>query len=109
MVKVAVMGYGTVGSGVVEVLCRNAELIENRAGTAVEVKYILDIRSFPGDPYEDKVIHDFEIILQDPEIRVICETMGGIEPALTFSRRALAAGKASAPPTRSWWPVTARS
>lgn len=93
MVKVAVMGYGTVGSGVVEVLHSNAALIENRAGTAVEVKYILDIREFPGDPYEDKVIHDFEIILRDPEIKVVCETMGGIEPALTFSRRALMAGK----------------
>lgn len=93
MVKVAVMGYGTVGSGVVEVLCGNAGLIEKRAGTAVEVKYILDLRDFPGDPHEDKVIHDVEVILQDPEVKIVCETMGGIEPALTFSRRALMAGK----------------
>ena len=93
MVKIAVLGYGTVGSGVVEVIERNRELIEKRAGKRLEVKYILDIRDFPGDPYEDRVVHDVDRILEDPEVEVICETMGGVEPAYTFSRRALEAGK----------------
>ncbi|MGN0307283.1 MAG: homoserine dehydrogenase [Lachnospiraceae bacterium] len=93
MVKVAVLGYGTVGSGVVEVLEQNKEKINLRALEEVELKYILDLRDFPGDPYENKVVHDAQLILNDPEIQVICETMGGIEPAYTFSKQALLNGK----------------
>lgn len=93
MVKVAVLGYGTVGSGVVEVIETNRSLIEKRAGECLEVKYILDLRDFPGDPYENKVVHDVNIILDDPEVKIVCETMGGNEPAYTFSKRALMAGK----------------
>ncbi len=93
MIKAAVLGYGTVGSGVVEVLETNRELISKRVGDEIEVKYILDLRDFPGDPYEDRVVHDFNTILEDPEVSVICETMGGNEPAYTFSRKALQAGK----------------
>lgn len=93
MVQVAVLGYGTVGSGVVEVIETNKADIDKKAGTHLNVKYILDLREFPGDPYEKKVVHDFNIILNDPEISVICETMGGNEPAYTFSKKALLAGK----------------
>lgn len=93
MVQVAVLGYGTVGSGVVEVLEKNKEKITPRAGEELEVKYILDLREFPGDPYEDKVVHDVNVILEDPEVKVVCETMGGVEPAFTFSKKALQAGK----------------
>ncbi len=93
MVNVAVLGYGTVGSGVVEVIETNKEAINKRAGAELNIKYILDLRDFPGDPYEDKVVHDYEVILNDPEVDVICETMGGIKPAYDFSRRALLAGK----------------
>ena len=93
MVKAAILGYGTVGSGVAEVLSCNQELIAKRAGNPIEVKYILDLRDFPGDPNETKVVHDIEVILQDPEISIVCETMGGNEPAYTFSKRALDAGK----------------
>lgn len=93
MAKIAVLGYGTVGSGVVEVLERNRSLIEKRAGKSLEVKYILDLRDFPGDPYEDRVIHDVNVILEDPEVEIVCETMGGNEPAYTFSKKALMAGK----------------
>lgn len=93
MIKTAVLGYGTVGSGVVEVMECNRELIEKRAGEALEVKYILDLRDFPGDPYEDRIVHDVDVILNDPEVKIICETMGGTEPAFTFSKRALMAGK----------------
>lgn len=93
MAKVAVLGYGTVGSGVVEVLDTNANEVAESAGEKVELKYILDLRDFPGDKHEAQVVHDINIILDDPEIDVICETMGGIEPALTFEKNALMKGK----------------
>jgi len=93
MAKVAVLGYGTVGSGVVEVLDTNAAEVAKSAGEAVEVKYILDLRDFPGDKHEKQVVHDFDIILSDPEVDVICETMGGLEPAFTFEKKALESGK----------------
>ena len=93
MVKIAVFGYGTVGSGVVEVLEKNKDMVTKKAGTEIEVKYVLDLRDFPGDPIQKKVVHDVNIILEDPEISIICETMGGNEPAYTFSKKALLAGK----------------
>ena len=92
MVQVAVLGYGTVGSGVVEVLENNKEKITSRAGEELNVKYILDLRDFPGDPYEAKVVHDVNLILDDAQVSVICETMGGIEPAYTFTKKALMLG-----------------
>ncbi len=91
--KIAVMGYGTIGSGVVEVLKINHEKIARRAGENVEVKYILDLREFPGDPMEDKISHDYQMIVDDPEIGIVVETMGGVEPAYTFVRAMLEAGK----------------
>ena len=91
--KIAVMGYGTIGSGVVEVLRINKEKIAKRAGEPVEVKYILDLRDFPGDPMEDKVVKDYQVILKDPEVGVVVETMGGVEPAFTFVKAMLEAGK----------------
>ncbi len=93
MIHVAVLGYGTVGSGVVEVIETNKDSISKKAGDEINVKYILDLREFPGDPYESKVVHDFDVILNDPEISIICETMGGNEPAFTFSMKALLKGK----------------
>ena len=91
--KVAVMGYGTIGSGVVEVLEVNKGLIANRAGKPVEVKYILDLRDFPGDPYEDKIVHDYKQIVEDKEVEIVVEAMGGVEPAYTFVKEMLLAGK----------------
>ena len=96
MVNIAVMGYGTVGSGVVEVLERNKKIITQRAADEINVKYVLDLRDFPGDPVQEKIIHDFEIIINDPEIRIVVEVMGGIEPAYTFVKRCLEAGKSVA-------------
>lgn len=93
MIHVAVLGYGTVGSGVVEVIETNKAAIDKRAGADLNIKYILDLRDFPGDPYENKVVHDYNVILNDPEVAVICETMGGINPAYDFSKKALLAGK----------------
>lgn len=93
MIQVAVMGYGTVGSGVVEVIEKNKEEINKKSGEPINIKYILDLRDFPGDAYEGKIVHDVEMILNDPEIKIICETMGGLKPAYDFTRRALLAGK----------------
>lgn len=93
MIHVAVLGYGTVGSGVVEVIETNKAAIDKRAGADLNIKYILDLRDFPGDPHENKVVHDYNVILNDPEVTVICETMGGINPAYDFSKKALLAGK----------------
>ncbi len=93
MIQVAVLGYGTVGSGVVEVIEENKKEINKKSGEELNVKYILDLREFPGDPYENKVVHDVEMILRDPEIKIICETMGGIHPAYDFTKRALLSGK----------------
>lgn len=93
MIKVAILGYGTVGSGVVEVLTTNAGIIAKRAGQEVGVKYVLDLRDFPGDPIQSKVVHDFQIIQDDPEVDIVVETMGGTKPAYEFVKKALLAGK----------------
>lgn len=91
--NIAVLGYGTVGSGVVEVLTTNRETITKRAGEAIDVKYVLDLRDFPEDPIQEKIVHDYQVILDDPEIKIVVEVMGGVEPAYTFVKKALQAGK----------------
>ncbi len=93
MINVAVLGYGTVGSGVVEVLDRNKELISKRAGEQIEVKYILDLRDFPGDPFEDKLVHDVNVIMEDDTVSIVCEVMGGVGAAYQFTKMALEKGK----------------
>lgn len=93
MIQVAVMGYGTVGSGVVEVIEKNKTEIDKKSNAVLNIKYILDLRDFPGDPYEAKIVHDVEQILGDPEVQIICETMGGLKPAYDFTKRALLSGK----------------
>ena len=93
MINVAVLGYGTVGSGVVEVIEKNKAMVNKKSAQELEVKYILDLRDFPGDPYEDKVIHDFNTILADDSVTIICETMGGVGAAYQFTRAALELGK----------------
>jgi len=93
MIQVAVFGYGTVGSGVVQVIDDNNELIAKRVGDKLNVKYILDLRDFPGDKNEAKVVHDVNVILDDPEVAIICETMGGVKPAYAFTKSALEKGK----------------
>ena len=93
MINVAVWGYGTVGSGVVEVIEKNKDMVNKKSAQELEVKYILDLRDFPGDPYENKVIHDFNTILQDDSVTIICETMGGVGAAYQFTKQALELGK----------------
>ena len=91
--KVAILGYGTVGSGVFEIMRSNQDGISRRAGEEVEVKYVLDLRDFPGDPVEDVLVHDFKQIVDDPEVGVVVEVMGGVEKAYSFVKEALLTGK----------------
>ena len=93
MTKVAILGFGTVGSGVAEVLTGNGEEIARRIGSQVALKYILDVRDFPGSPFEDRFVKDFAVIENDPEVDVVVETIGGATIALEFTQRALKAGK----------------
>ncbi len=93
MINIAVLGYGTIGSGVVEVLNTNGESIKKRAGDQINIKYVLDLREFPGDPIMEKLVHDVNIILEDPDINIVVEVMGGVEPAYTFVKKALLRGK----------------
>ena len=93
MVQVAIMGYGTIGSGVAEILAQNAEQITNGCGQDVALKYVLDLRDFPGSPVEGKIVHDFSVIEKDPEVSVVVETMGGLNPAYPFVKASLLAGK----------------
>ena len=91
--KIAILGFGTVGSGVFDVINMNSEIIAKRAGKPIEVKYVLDLRDFPGNPVEKVLVHDVNIILDDPEVKIIAEVMGGMEPAFEFTKKALSRGK----------------
>ena len=93
MTKVAILGFGTVGSGVAEVLSKNSQGIARRSGGEIQVKYILDVRDFPDSPFKDCFVKDFSIIENDPEVDVVVETIGGAKVALEFTTRALKAGK----------------
>lgn len=96
MVNIAVLGYGTVGSGVVEVIKTNGARINQRVGDEIKIKYVLDLRDFPGDPVQEILVHDFDTILNDPDVQIVVEVMGGIEPAYTFVKKSLLAGKSVA-------------
>ena len=93
MINVAILGFGTVGSGVADVLTMNAASIEKKVGQAVNLKYILDVRDFPDSPYQSCFVKDFAVIESDPEVDVVVETIGGARIALEFTQRALQAGK----------------
>ena len=92
-IAAAVMGYGTIGSGVVEVLEEHRDIIAKKTGKEIEVKYILDLREFPGTPVENKIVHDIAAITGDPEVKIVVEAMGGVHPAYEFTRACLMAGK----------------
>ena len=93
MIKVAIMGYGTIGSGVYEVLETNKEVLAASVGQELSVKYILDLRDFPGTSVEKLIVHDFSVISQDEEVKIVVETMGGLDPAYPFVKACLEAGK----------------
>ena len=93
MLNIALMGYGVIGSGVAKVIEENKKLIASRLGEEVYLKYILEIRDMSNTPYADRVVTDLNVILNDPEVKVVVEVMGGIHPASDFTRTALEAGK----------------
>lgn len=93
MVNIAILGYGTVGSGVVEVIRTNYDSIQKKAGQTINIKYVLDLRDFPNDPIQEKIVHDYDIILNDEQIDIIVEVMGGLNPAYSFVKSALERGK----------------
>ncbi len=93
MINIAIMGYGVVGSGVAEVFTLNRNIIKQRVGKNINIKYILDLRKFPGDKHEDKLIHDFNIILNDPDIEIVAELIGGVRYAYEYTIKALKAKK----------------
>jgi homoserine dehydrogenase len=93
MMQIALLGFGIVGSGTAEVLKENQKLISERINEEINVKYILDLREFPDHPLGDRVVHDMQIILNDPEVVLVAEMMGGSHPAYEFTRAALQAGK----------------
>ena len=93
MIKVALLGFGVVGSGCAEVLTQNKDLIRTKVGDDVEIKYVLDLRDFPDSPFADRIVHDFNVIVNDPEIAIVAEMMGGSHPAYEFSKACLEAGK----------------
>ena len=93
MIHIALLGLGVVGKGTLDLLEQNRDLLASRLGDTIEVKYILDLRDFPGTPYAGKVVHDFDIILRDPEVTLVAEMMGGAHPAYDYTKAALAAGK----------------
>ncbi|MBQ2753175.1 MAG: homoserine dehydrogenase [Firmicutes bacterium] len=93
MINIAILGYGTVGSGVYEVIKNNQEIVDRKSGKHINIKYVLDLRKFPGDPVEDILTDDFEKILNDEDVRIVAEVMGGVEPAYTFAKKALLKGK----------------
>jgi len=93
MIKVAIMGYGTVGSGVYEVIKTNQKSIDKKVGQELQIKYVLDLREFPGDPVMEVLTHDFEDIIGDEEVKIVAEVMGGLHPAYEFTKRCLEAGK----------------
>ena len=93
MIHVALLGFGVVGSGTAEVLTQNKAIIEKKVGQEVSIKYILDLRDFPDSPFADRIIHDFNTIVNDPEVSVVAEMMGGSHPAYDFTLSCLKAGK----------------
>ena len=93
MINIAILGFGVVGGGIAEVIRENGCIIKDRIGEEINVKYILDLRDFPDSPWGDRVVHDIDVIVNDPEVSIVCEAMGGSHPALEFSLSCMKAGK----------------
>ena len=93
MINVAILGFGVVGSGTAEVIAKNKDVIKAKTGADIAIKHILDLRDFPGSPFEKLVTHDFNDIIGDDDVDIVVEAMGGAHPAYDFSKAALEAGK----------------
>lgn len=109
MVNVAILGFGVVGSGVAEVLATNGPHIDQKVDDLIRLKYILDVRDFPDSPFADKVVHDFSVIENDPEVSIVVETIGGAKAPWTLPAGRCGRARVWSPPTRSWWRSTAVS
>lgn len=93
MINVGILGYGTIGSGVAEIIMNHKEVMNKRAGDEIRLKYVLDLREFKGEPIEDILVHDYKIIAEDAEVDIVVETMGGLHPAYEFVKEAIERGK----------------
>ncbi|MBR2479030.1 MAG: homoserine dehydrogenase [Clostridia bacterium] len=93
MIDIALLGFGNIGGGTAEVITENRELIEKQLGTALNIKYILDLRDFPESPFGHLVVHRYDVILNDPDVKIVVEMMGGSHPAYEYTKAALLAGK----------------
>ena len=93
MINIAILGFGVVGSGVAEVVTQNSKIISSKLGDEINIKYILDLRDFPDSPFADKIVHDYDIILNDKDVSIVAEAMGGLHPAVDFTEKALRMGK----------------
>ena len=93
MTNVAILGFGVVGGGVADLLTKNADCVKALGGDEINIKYILDLRDFPNSPFADRVVHDYDIILSDPDVSCVIEVMGGSHPAYEYTVSALKAGK----------------
>lgn len=91
--KIAIMGFGTIGSGTAEAVTMNQDIVKKQAGKDITIKYILDLRDFPDSPFADKITHDFQTIVTDKEVSLVVEAMGGLNPAYPFVKACLEAGK----------------
>ena len=93
MIEIAILGHGVVGSGVVEVLATHKDSILKRAQNEINIKYILDLKEFPDSPFADRFTKNFEDIIQDDDVKIVVEVMGGLHPAFEFVKQCLEKGK----------------
>ena len=93
MTEIALLGFGVVGGGVARVLTENRDIIKSRAKEEINIKYILDLRDFPDSPFGDRIVHNYDVILNDPSVSIVAEMMGGAHPAYEYTKAALEAGK----------------
>jgi len=93
MTNIAILGFGVVGGGVADLITKNSSEVSRLGGDEINIKYILDLRDFPDSPFADRVVHDFNVIVNDPEVDTVIEVMGGSHPAYEFTVAALSAGK----------------
>ena len=93
MTNIAILGFGVVGSGIAEVIAKNELPVRRMTADVINVKYILDKRDFPNSPFGDRVVKDLTVIVNDPEVKIVCEAMGGVHPAYEFTMACFAAGK----------------
>lgn len=93
MTNIAILGFGVVGGGVAELITKNYNEVTKLGADEINIKYILDLRDFPDSPFHDRIVHDYNVILEDETVSTVIEVMGGSHPAYEFTVSALKAGK----------------